>query len=143
MIDSTLKTAAILIIDDQQANIDVLTGLLDIKGFTNYITTTDSRQAIVLFKKSEPDLLLLDLSMPYFSGFQVMEQIKAIITPDSYFPILILTADITPQSKQKALTGGASDFLTKPFDLIEVDLRIKNLLNTRYLHKQLENQNRF
>ncbi|MDR3627066.1 MAG: response regulator [Ignavibacteriaceae bacterium] len=141
MIDSTLKTANILIVDDQQANIDVLTGLLDVKGFTNYTTTKDSRQVISLFEKFKPDLLLLDLSMPYFTGFQVMTQLKDIIPASTYFPILVLTADITPESKQKALTGGASDFLTKPFDLIEVDTRIKNLLKTRYLHQQLENQN--
>jgi signal transduction histidine kinase len=141
LIDSTLKNANILIIDDQQANIDVLTGLLDIKGFTNYTAIRDSRQSISLFEKFKPDLLLLDLNMPYLTGFQVMMQLKDIIPVNTYFPILVLTADITPESKQKALTCGASDFLTKPFDLIEVNLRMKNLLKTRYFHQQLENQN--
>lgn len=141
MIDSTLKTANILIVDDQQANIDLLTGLLDANGFTNYTTTNDSRDVISLFGVCKPDLLLLDLSMPNLTGFQVMIQLKDLIPADTYFPILVLTADITPESKQKALTLGASDFLTKPFDLIEVDIRIKNLLKTRYLHQQLENQN--
>ena len=141
MIDSTLLNANILIVDDQQANIDVITGLLEVKGFTNYKTTKDSRQVINLFEEFKPDLLLLDLSMPYLTGFQVILQLKDIIPADTYFPILVLTADITAEAKQKALSGGASDFLTKPFDLIEVDIRIKNLLNTRYLHQQLENQN--
>ncbi|MHB1687972.1 MAG: hybrid sensor histidine kinase/response regulator [Ignavibacteriaceae bacterium] len=141
MIDSTLKNANILIVDDQQANIDVLAGLLDAKGFTNYTTTKDSRQVISLFEELKPDLLLLDLNMPHLTGFQVMMQLKVLIQANTYFPILVLTADITPESKQKALASGASDFLTKPFDLIEVDLRIKNLLITRYLHQQLENQN--
>jgi signal transduction histidine kinase len=142
MIDASLKNANILIVDDNQANIDVLTSLLDAKGFTNYTTTTDSRKVIGLFEEFNPDLLLLDLSMPYLTGFQVMMQLKILVPAKTYFPILILTADITPESKQKALADGASDFLTKPFDLLEVDLRIKNLLKARYLHQQSENQNR-
>lgn len=142
MIGPTLKNAKILIVDDQQANLDVLTGLLEAKGFTNYTTTEDPRIAINLIKKIKPDLLLLDLMMPHLNGFQVMEQVKLIIPANIYFPILILTADITSGSKQKALAEGASDFLTKPFDLIEVDLRIKNLLKARYLHQQIENQNK-
>ena len=131
----------ILIVDDQQANIDVLTGLLDVKGYTNYTTTKDSRQVFKLFEEFKPDILLLDLKMPQLSGFEVMTQLKVLIPANAFFPILILTADITPESKQKALACGASDFLTKPFDLIEVDLRIKNLLKVRFLHQQLENQN--
>ena len=141
MIDATLINANILIVDDQQANIDVLTGLLDAKGFTNYTTTKDSRQVLKLFDEFKPDILLLDLKMPHLTGFEVMTQLKVIISPKIYIPILVLTADITPESKQKALECGASDFLTKPFDLIEVELRIKNLLQVRYLHQQLENQN--
>ncbi|MEI7812859.1 MAG: hybrid sensor histidine kinase/response regulator [Ignavibacteria bacterium] len=141
MIDTTIANAKILIVDDQQANIDVLTGLLDIKGFTEYISTTDPRKAIDLFKEHNPDLILLDLNMPFLSGFQVMTQLKTLILPESYLPILVLTADITSESKQKALAEGAADFLAKPFDLIEVDLRIMNLLKTRNLHQQLENYN--
>ena len=141
MINSTLEKANILIVDDQQSNIDVITGLLDVKGFNNYITTTEPRQAIHMLEKFKPDILLLDLNMPYFTGFQVMAQLKDIIPDNKYFPILVLTADITPESRQKALAEGASDFLTKPFDLIEVDLRIKNLLRTSYLHQQLGDQN--
>jgi DNA-binding response OmpR family regulator len=141
LIDSTLKNANILIVDDQQANIDVLTGLLDVKGFTNYITTKDSRQVLRLFEEFKPDLLLLDLNMPFLSGFSVMMQMKVLIPANSYFPILVLTADITHESKQTALSCGASDFLAKPFDLIEVDLRIKNLLKARYYYQQIENQN--
>ncbi len=141
MINSTLKNANILIVDDQQANIDVLTSLLEFKQYTNLQQTTDSRIVISLFKESEPDLILLDLMMPYVDGFQILEQLKELIPAGTYLPILVLTADVTPDAKQIALSGGASDFLSKPFDLIEVDLRIKNLLHTRFLHQQLENQN--
>lgn len=141
MINSTLKNANILIVDDQQANIDVLTSLLEFKGYTNLKQTTDSRIVVSLFKESEPDLILLDLMMPHLDGFQILEQFKELIPAGTYLPILVLTADVTPDAKQIALSGGASDFLSKPFDLIEVDLRIKNLLKTRFLHQQLENQN--
>ncbi|MDP3684900.1 MAG: hybrid sensor histidine kinase/response regulator, partial [Ignavibacteria bacterium] len=89
----------------------------------------------------KPDIILLDLMMPHLDGFQILEQLKEIIPAGNYLPILVLTADVSPDAKQIALAGGASDFLSKPFDLIEVDLRIKNLLKTRYLHQQLENQN--
>lgn len=141
MIDPTLKNANILIVDDQLANIDVLTGLLDAKGFTNYTTTTDSRKVVNLFEEFKPDLILLDLNMPHLNGFQVMIQLKTLIPADTYLPILVLTADVTQASKQKALAAGAKDFLTKPFDLVETDLRIRNLLLARYLTMQLKSQN--
>lgn len=139
--NATLKNANILIVDDQQANIDVLTSLLEFKEYTNLKQTTDSRIVITLFKESEPDLILLDLMMPHLDGFHILELLKQHIPSGTYLPILVLTADVSPDAKQIALAGGASDFLSKPFDLVEVDLRIKNLLHTRYLHQQLENQN--
>lgn len=141
MISSSLKNAKILIVDDQEANIDVLVSLLEMQGYENIKTTQDPREVIDLYSAYNPDLILLDLSMPYLSGFEVMDQLKKLVPENSYLPILVLTADVTPQSKQKALSGGASDFLTKPFDLVEVGLRIKNLLYTVYLQKQLLNQN--
>ncbi len=142
MTDSTLKNANILIIDDQQTNIDVLIDLLEFKEYTNLKTTTDSRLAVSLFQEFNPDLVLLDLMMPNLNGYQVMEQLKSLIPDGEYLPILVLTADVNPSTKQIALAGGARDFLSKPFDLIEVELRIKNLLETRFLHLQLENQNK-
>lgn len=131
-----------MIVDDQQANIDILDGYLDIQGYTNILSTTDPREVIPLLKSFQPDLLLLDLSMPYLSGFEVMELLREAM-PEAYFlPILVLTADITSEAKIKALTSGASDFLTKPFDLLEVGLRIKNLLYSSYLRQQLQIQNK-
>jgi putative two-component system response regulator len=85
--------------------------------------------------------LLLDLHMPGLSGFNVMEQLKGIIGDDIYFPILMLTGDVSTSVKQRALEGGAKDFLTKPFDVAEVLLRIRNLLESRFLHLQLQDQN--
>ena len=141
MFDLTLKNAKILIVDDQQSNIDVLVDLLEINTFTNLKSIIDSREVLDTFLSYKPDLILLDLAMPYLSGFEILEQLKTIIPEGSYLPILVLTADITREAKQKALTGGAKDFLIKPFDVMEVLLRIKNLLETRYLYQQLENNN--
>ncbi|MBA4410880.1 MAG: hypothetical protein C0397_15830 [Odoribacter sp.] len=136
-----LKNSRILIVDDEQSNIDILTGLLEIKEYTNVQTTTDPRLVVEIFQETKPDILLLDLMMPHLNGFQVMEQLQANIPANTYFPVLVLTADVLPQTKLLALAGGAKDFLTKPFDLTEVDLRISNLLQTRLLHTQLQNQN--
>jgi len=143
MINPDLKNAKILIVDDMEANVDVLEGFLEMQGYTNIKTTTDPRLAVSISKSFAPDLVLLDLMMPHLSGFEVMEQLKQLnAVKNSYLPILVLTADITTESKQRALTNGASDFLTKPFDLIEVGLRIKNLLFTCYLMQQAESQNK-
>ncbi len=141
MIDSTFKNANILIVDDKEANIAVLEGLLDELGYRNYKSLTDSRCVVGMTGSFKPDLILLDLMMPFLSGFEVMKEINAMLPPNSYIPILVLTADITPEAKQLALSEGAKDFLSKPFDLNEVGLRIKNLLETRYFHQMLENQN--
>ena len=141
MIDSSLKNANILIVDDKEANIDILVGLLEMQGYSNIKTSTDSRLVVGLFKSFNPDLILLDLMMPHLTGYEVMEQLKAMVPSRTYLPILVLTADITAEARQRALAGGAKDFVAKPFDLIEVGLRIKNLLETRYLHQQLEKLN--
>ena len=141
MIDSILKTAKILIVDDKQSNIDILEGLLEESGYANFQSATDPRLVVSLFNSFNPDLILLDLMMPHLSGFEVMEQLKPLIPQGTYLPILVLTADITSESKLRALSGGAKDFLSKPFDLYEVQIRINNLLETRYLYKQLESQN--
>ena len=136
-----LKDARILIIDDTLANIEVLENLLMMKGYTNVKSLSDSTLALSTIKEYEPELILLDLMMPQVSGFDIMEELKKVPSAFPLMRILVLTADITPESKKKALSGGASDFLTKPFDLTEVDLRIRNLLYTVFLLSQLTNQN--
>ncbi len=136
-----LKDAKILIVDDTLANIEVLENLLMMKGFTNVKSLSDSTQVINTINSFKPELILLDLMMPQVSGFDIMEELKKDPSAFPLMRILVLTADITPESKKKALSGGASDFLTKPFDLTEVDLRIRNLLYTVFLLSQLTNQN--
>jgi len=141
MINSALINANILIVDDQEANIDILEGLLELEGYTNVMSTTDSREVLSLYESFKPDLILLDLMMPNLTGFEVMERLKGQIVEGTYIPILVLTADITTEAKKRALKDGANDFLTKPFDLTEVALRIRNLLYTKYLHQQMELHN--
>lgn len=141
MLDLNIKNAKILIVDDKQSNIDILNDFLEFKGYTNVRTLLDSLKAIDEINEFEPDIILLDLMMPNLNGFEVMEQIKKVMPLGKYLPILVLTADFSKDSKLKALSAGAKDFLTKPLDLIEVDLRIKNLLETKFLYKNLENQN--
>ena len=136
-----LTSYRILLIDDEPANVHLLECLLQQGGYANYRGITDSRQALPLYEEFKPDLILLDLLMPQLDGYAVMRQIRAHTPPETYLPILVLTADITPRAKQKALSAGAHDFLTKPFDLTEVLLRIRNLLETRHLHLQLSAHN--
>lgn len=128
----------ILLIDDDDANIMLLDRLLRRAGYQNLSSTTDSRQALSMFLAEQPDLVLLDLAMPFLDGYQVMEQLQARIQPDGYLPILVLTADVSPDSMKRALAMGARDFLTKPFDPTEVLLRIRNLLETRALYLALQ-----
>jgi two-component system sensor histidine kinase/response regulator len=139
--NSTFKNAHILIVDDKVANIELLEDLLEQNGYSNVKSTTDPRQVVGLVASFNPDIILLDLMMPYMSGFEVMEELNKTISIDTYIPILVLTAEISFESKRRALTGGAKDFLSKPFDLNEVSMRIRNLLETRYLYQLIENKN--
>ena len=141
MINHNLKNAKILVVDDQQSNVDIIDNLLELQGYTNVKWTTDSREVVSIYSSFKPDLILLDLMMPYFNGYEIMEQLKPQISKNEYVPILVLTADISKNTKEKALSDGAKDFILKPFDLIEVSLRIQNLLETRWLYLQLDNQN--
>jgi len=140
-LDERYLNAPILIVDDQEVNLRLLELVMQQAGYNQIALTTDPREVVPLFTSFKPDLLLLDLHMPHLDGYAVMEQLKPHLSPDTYFPILVLTADITSEAKQRALTMGARDFLVKPFDITEVLLRIRNLLETRFLHLQLQNQN--
>jgi putative two-component system response regulator len=136
-----LQASKVLIVDDEEANVQLLESILRRDGYRHLLSATDSRQVLPLFSSFAPDLILLDLNMPHFDGFEVMRQLRGRVPDGAYLPILVLTADITPEAKQGALSGGAKDFLTKPFDQVEVLLRIANLLETRRLHQLLQDQN--
>lgn len=131
------ERARILIIDDQAANATLLQRLFTQVGYVHVHTVTDSSQAMTRFRDLDPDIVLLDLQMPPPDGFELMSMLRASTVNDVYLPILVLTADPHMQAKQRALACGASDFLSKPFDLNEVQLRTRNLLETRFLYNRV------
>jgi signal transduction histidine kinase len=138
----SLEDARILIVDDEPANVLLMQRLLEAAGYRHLKTTTDSRQALGLYRELAPDLVVLDLMMPHLDGLTVLGLLKDEIPAGVYVPVLVLTADATLEAKRKALAAGASDFVTKPFERFEVLLRIRNLLDTRRAYLALEEQNR-
>jgi DNA-binding NtrC family response regulator len=133
---SDILNAGILIVDDQEANVQLLEQMLRSAGYVSITSTMDPGKVCELYVKNRYDLILLDLQMPGMDGFQVMEGLKAIET-DSYVPVLVITAQ--PGHKLRALEAGAKDFISKPFDLVEVQTRIHNMLEVRLLYKKIEN----
>ena len=126
----------VFIVDDNPSNIALLQELIREEGLSKIDTETDSRKVRERLRECRPDLVLLDLHMPHVDGLQVLAQIKAYAAGD-YLPVLVLTADTTTGARDQALSHGAQDFLTKPFDAVETTLRIANLLETRELHANL------
>ena len=133
-----IKTARILIVDDLEANVALLECMLEAAGYTQVESTMDSRRVADLHRQNQYDLILLDLSMPHMDGFEVMEALKPIET-FGYLPVLVITAE--PEHKLRALTAGAKDFVSKPFDQVEVLTRIHNMVEIRLLHKRLRIHN--
>jgi putative two-component system response regulator len=140
MREELFAAAGILIVDDHEPNVLLLESILKPAGYRNYRGITDPRQAVAAFVQFRPDLVLLDLVMPHLDGVSVMRELRSRIADEDYLPILVLTADITAEAKEQALSMGAADFLTKPFDVTEVLLRIRNLLQTRFVTLQLHHQ---
>ncbi len=135
---SDILSASILIVDDQDANVKLLERLLGEAGYTNVVSTMNPQDVAALHRKNHHDLILLDLQMPGMDGFEVMECLK-VDDADSYLPVIVLTAQ--PAHKLRALQAGAKDFISKPFDLVEVKTRIRNMLEVRLLYKKLESYN--
>jgi putative two-component system response regulator len=132
--------ARILIVDDEPAYVDLLERFLNSIGYRNTRSTTDPFEVAQLVVDYDPDLILLDLRMRGMDGIAVMQQLEP-HTSRFYLPILVLTGDISEEAKRVSLSSGARDFLNKPFDLTEVRLRIENLLETRFLHREMQRQN--
>jgi signal transduction histidine kinase len=139
-IPDSVESCRILIIDDEPSNVRLLERVLTASGFANFVSTTDSREAASLFSDFQPDLILTDWVMPDLDGSEVIQQLHALIGTDDYLPIVVLTADVTAKTRQRALTCGATDFLTKPFDQIEITLRMRNLLRARLSHLVVQRQ---
>ncbi|MFL5489349.1 MAG: HD domain-containing phosphohydrolase [Gemmatimonadaceae bacterium] len=135
------RPARILVIDDQEQNIRLLTRILAKAGYEHVASTTNSTEALALHTQFKPDLVLLDVHMEEKDGFQVLEEIVTHSPGGEPVPVLMITADDSPDSKRRALALGAKDFVGKPFDSAEVLLRMRNLLETRFLYQRLREQN--
>ena len=136
-----LAEAVILIVDDQEPNVMLLQRMLEHAGARHVVGVTDAVDAVRRYKDIRPDLVLLDLHMPQMDGIAALEAMRASDPPGAYVPVVVLTADGTLEARYKALAAGAKDYLTKPFEHAEVLLRVRNLLETRWMHVYLQMQN--
>jgi PAS domain S-box-containing protein len=134
-----ILNAGILIVDDQEANISLLTQLLEGAGYTRVASTMNPKEVCALHRQHRYDAILLDLQMPEMDGFQVMAALKTSLA-DQYLPVIVITAQ--PGHKLRALEAGARDFISKPFDLAEVRMRIRNMLEVRLLYRKLDDYNK-
>jgi len=131
IVQADILAASILIVDDLEANVLLLERMLRGAGYSSVSSTSDPQRVCELHRQNRYSLIILDLQMPVMDGFQVMEGLKEIET-DGYLPVLVITAQ--PDHKLRALQAGARDFVSKPFDLAEVLMRVRNLLEVRLLH---------
>ncbi len=136
----SIKNPKVLVIDDNPANVRLLEKILQINGISNVMTLTDSRQAMHIYNEYQPDLLLLDLKMPYVDGFEILQSIKEANRPE-YLPVIVITAQDDMDNRLKALRLGAQDFIGKPFNNAEVILRVSNFLDIRLHDKDISAKN--
>lgn len=142
MNEATLKEAHILMVDDEVASTCLMTNFLNRIGYSHLESINDSTRVFERIDAFVPDLILLDLAMPNISGFQVLEGLRANRQTEDQIPVLVLTGDATAENKRRALVAGATDLLAKPFDPSEVSMRIRNLLQARFLRLEIQEQNR-
>lgn len=133
-----LQHACIVLVDDEPANIVILRRLLARAGVENVFSTTDPREAVALCVEHPPDMVLLDFNMPHLDGIELLAQLGSVVAADAHVPMIMLTGDMSVDTRQRALHAGAVDFLTKPFENMEVLLRIRNHLEVRSLYVHME-----
>jgi len=141
-VEDRIVTARILMVDDEESNLELLRRILEPVGYNDLNDTADPFQVLPLLEDHPPDLVLLDIAMPGKDGFQVLTEIREHMGEEEYLPVLVLTSDHSPETKRRSLSAGAQDFLTKPLSPAEVRLRVRNLLETRFLHLALRDHNR-
>jgi signal transduction histidine kinase len=129
--NDSLRRTKILIIDDELSNVQFLERILRRVRIENFMSTTDSRRALSLFQEFRPDLILIDWLMADVNGRGVVGQLRAMIPAGGFIPMVVLTADVTSQTRQLALASGADEFITKPIEAFEVVLRISNMVQVR------------
>ena len=134
--NDAIKESSILIVDDTVDNLVFLEQVLARQGFRNVTSLSDSRLVLPHIEKQEPDIILLDLMMPHLTGYDILHAVRATYDESVFLPVVVLTAITDREARQKSLSVGATDFLTKPLDVIEVSQRVNNLLKTRYMYKE-------
>jgi putative two-component system response regulator len=137
---NTPKAARLLIVDDEPTNLKLLDKMLRAEGYENLTLIQDSRQVLATYEHETPDVILLDLNMPYLDGFAILEQLKARLHINMP-PVLVLTAQQGREIRLRALDHGARDYLTKPFDRSELLARVRNLIDAHQLHKLVKMEN--
>jgi DNA-binding response OmpR family regulator len=137
MSDTDILASRILIIDDEPVNVELLEQILLREGFEQILSTTQPDRALEIYQRFQPHAVLLDLRMPRVDGFSLLSAFREQQLAHQFVPIVVLTADVTREARHKALAMGANDFLTKPFDTIEVVLRLWNLLETSVVYRRL------
>src|SRR5918994_5021166 len=138
----SLADSRILIVDDEPGNVQLLKRILVREGYRRVTGLSNPRQAMALIQEERLDVVLLDLHMPVVDGYQILESITTSLDPARRtLPVIVLTADATPEARRRVLTSGAADFITKPFDVVEVALRIRNTLERHQLHSEVRRQN--
>ena len=142
MIADRIQAASILMVDDEEANLELLRRILEPAGFNNLRTTSRAEEVVSMCLEERPDLVLLDVVMPSQDGFEILSSLREQMGEEEYLPVLILTSDHSAEAKRRGLSAGAQDFLTKPLSPAEVRLRVRNLLETRFLHLALQEHNR-
>ncbi|MFY9783022.1 MAG: EAL domain-containing response regulator [Acidimicrobiales bacterium] len=141
MIDPMLASCRILIVDDEEANVHLLARLLKRTGYVDVRTLSDAREVLAVVRDWHPDLVMLDLHMPHLDGVSLLLGLRFEQPPSDFLPVLVLTADVSHDALIGAMNAGANDFLTKPVELDEVLLRVRNLLTLRLSHEALQRSN--
>ena len=140
MNEATLKEARILLVDDDVSSTCLMANFLNRIGYSRLESLNDSTRTFEIIETLRPDLILLDLAMPNVTGFQVLAELRSNRQDEDQIPVLVLTGDATSENKRRALAAGATDLLVKPFDASEVSMRIRNLLQARFLRLEIQEQ---
>ncbi len=140
--DNHFPNARILVVDDHLENVKLVARFLEWAGYMDVQVMTNSEEALAFMKVNPPDILLLDLHMPKPDGYEILSELRKDIVAYRFVPILVFTADTTAETKARALDAGASDFLTKPGDVQEILLRVRNFLALRQMQLKIEHTNK-
>jgi len=133
--------ATIVFVDDEEVNLTLLGRILERQGYERLVSCDDPRKVPDLIREHGADLLITDIHMPGLDGMELISQVVAARPEDDWFPIAVITADLSPEAEREALSRGAKDFITKPFKATQIQLRVHNLLQTRFLHEALRRHN--